>query len=645
MHPRRRPIGIVRFPLAHAPPRWATEAMAIRVLPQTLINQIAAGEVIARMASVAKELVDNSIDAGASRVEVALSGDARSIEVRDDGAGMGRDDAEMSLQRHATSKIASLSDLVELATRGFRGEALASIAAVARMELQTRRREDLDGTRIVVEGGVIHRIEPVGCPPGTRIVVRELFYNTPARLKFLKSANAESQLVATILTRLALAASEVGMTFLRDDDEQFSHPPGQRLEERFASILGGALTAPLVSIGHQRGEVSISGAIAPPSCTRGDRRHQFLFVNGRPFSSRTLTASLEQAFRGHIMVQRYPIAAVMISLPPAEVDFNVHPAKEEVRFRDEREVAGAVYRAVEAAVVEGAGRGISLGGAIAAGAVDAPEPSAPLPGFFRTPEAFAARGMGGGGRGSQRDWVAEAKRLGVGSQNPGPTPAHSGPPVVLRHSDESVISAGPGEVPDPEFWSDPHEVEVLGQVAETYIVARHGTDLLVVDQHAAHERLVYLRLARRAATLERQTLLVPVPVEFPTGLAGVVESALPILAELGFDLERSGARTWAAREVPADLEGADISSLLLDLVSDIEAGAPDDSLARRRDRILIRAACHSAIRAGQPLGMPQMAELIDQMRRERLSFCCPHGRPTIVRVGRGELERWFKRVV
>ncbi len=213
--------------------------MAIRVLPQTLINQIAAGEVIARMASVAKELVDNSIDAGASRIEVDLSADARTIEVRDDGAGMDREDAEMSLQRHATSKIASLDDLVQLATRGFRGEALASIAAVSRMELQTRRHTDLDGTRIAVEGGVIQRIEPVGCPPGTRIVVRELFYNTPARLKFLRGANSEAQLVAAILTRLALAAGEVGLAFRRDGVEQFAHPPGQALEERFASILGG----------------------------------------------------------------------------------------------------------------------------------------------------------------------------------------------------------------------------------------------------------------------------------------------------------------------------------------------------------------------------------------------------------------------
>ncbi len=619
--------------------------MAIRVLPQTLINQIAAGEVIARMASVAKELVDNSIDAGASRVEVDLSADARSIEVRDDGAGMDRDDAEMSLQRHATSKIATLADLVELATRGFRGEALASIAAVARMEVQTRRREDLDGTRIVVEGGVIHRIEPVGCPPGTRIVARDLFFNTPARLKFLKSASSEAQAVAAILTRLALAASDVGMAFRRDGEEQFSHPPGQILEERFASILGSALTAPLVPIRHERGEMVVSGAIAPPSCTRGDRRYQFLFVNGRPFGSRSLTASLEQAFRGHIMVQRYPIAAVMISLPPSEVDFNVHPAKEEVRFQDEREVAGAIYRAVEAAVVAGAGRGVSVGGAIHPGAVEVPASPA-LPGFFRTPESFVTRGLTGSPSGHQRDWVAEAKRLGVAPQATGADrPAAAGAPMVLRHADDSLISAGPGEVPDPEFWSDPHEVEVLGQIAQTYIVARHGRDMLVVDQHAAHERLVYLRLARRDWTMESQTLLVPVHVELPSNLAGAVAGAVPILAGMGFDLEQSGARSWAVREVPADLDGADIASLLMDLVADIESGARDDSLARRRDRILIRAACHSAIRAGQTLAPTQMIDLIDQMRRERLAFCCPHGRPTIVRVAEGELERWFKRVV
>ncbi len=368
-------------------------------------------------------------------------------------------------------------------------------------------------------------------------------------------------------------------------------------------------------------------------------------MNGRPFASRTLTASLEQAFRGHIMVQRHPVAAVMISLPPSEVDFNVHPAKEEVRFRDEREVAGAVFRAVEAAVLAGAGRGVGIG-AIAPGATDAPRTAALLPGFLQTPEAFAARELAGSPpHGRQRDWVAEAKRLGVAAGAPASEPAPHRSPIVLKHGDESPISAGPGEVPDPEFWSDPREVEVLGQVADTYIVARHGPDMLVVDQHAAHERLVYLRLARAGPTAERQTILVPVPVEFPAHLAGAVPSALPPLADLGFDLERAGARTWAVREVPADLDGVDIPSLLLDLVGDLEAGTQDDSLGRRRDLILIRAACHSAIRAGQALSHPQMAELLDQMRRERLSFCCPHGRPTIVRVARGELERWFKRVV
>lgn len=629
--------------------------MRIKVLPQTLINQIAAGEVIVRMASVVKELVENSIDAGASRIEVSVSNEARDLEIRDDGCGMERDDAELSLQRHATSKIRTLDDLTHLVTRGFRGEALASIAAVSRMELHTRREGDLEGTRIEIEGGVIHRIESEGCPSGTRTVVRDLFYNTPARLKFLKSPVAELNAIAQVLTRQALAASTVGVRYLREGVEQFSFPPDQDAMERFASMLGSALTAPLVPIAHEREGVMVGGCIAPPACTRADRRSQFFFVNGRPISSKTLTGALEQAFRGHLMVQRHPIALVMIEVPPEDVDFNVHPTKEEVRFRDERSIGGAVYRAVEVAVQTGAARGVSITTAPGESAEDAPPPAGGAPAFFHSVEALAMRSFESKMRppATQRDWIAEAKRMeALGATSPEYAPAIGTPatqqgsaPLVLRHGDNSSISASPGEIPDIEFWAGHYDPEPLGQIASTYILARHGSDLLIVDQHAAHERLVYLELARKTREVESQPLLLPILVELPPNLHETARDAVRALADLGFDIEPMGGRAWAVRSVPTDVDNADIAGLVLDLMGDFESSPREEALTRRRDRILIRVACHSAIRAGQELDRRAMQELLEQMRRERLSFCCPHGRPTIVRVTQHELERWFKRVV
>lgn len=634
----------------------------VHVLPQTLINQIAAGEVIVRMASVVKELVENSIDADARRIEVALSNEARDLDVTDDGTGMDRSDAEMALQRHATSKIRSVEDLFALRTRGFRGEALASIAAVSRLELRTRLRGTQSGTRIVVEGGTIERIEPVGCPEGTRFQVRELFYNTPARRKFLKSPGAEAQAVATVLTRQALAVPAVGVWFTRNGEEVLALAEGQSAADRFSALMGSAVAESPVPVAGERHGIRVTGHVAPATSSRPDRRLQYLFVNGRPFSSRALTASFEQAYHGFLMVGRHPIGALFIEVDPGDVDFNVHPTKEEVRFRDERAVAGALYNAVNDAVMRGAARGVTvgLGGSPAVAPSDAtdaqPESSAPAadddaprreapPAFFTSPTVLARRGFDGSSRADQVDWVAAAARFAFAGSvgSPGTPRARAAAPA--RHADDSVISAGPGEAPDEEFWGRPFEPEALGQVANKYLVARFGEDLLLVDQHAAHERLVFLELERRQAAVEAQTLLVPVVVEVPGALTELMAAAVEPLGALGFEVESFGARSWAVRSVPADLREFDVASFLLELVGEFESSgrAPDAGIWR--ERVLIRAACHGAVRAGQALPMAQISELLRQMRRERLSFTCPHGRPTIVRLTLAELDRWFKRVI
>lgn len=622
----------------------------IQVLPQTLINQIAAGEVVVRMASVAKELVDNALDAGASRVHVEVANQVLDLVVTDDGIGMDRTDAELSLQRHATSKIRTIEDLFALGTRGFRGEALASIAAVSRMELRTRRRGRDEGTRIVVEGGRIERIEPCGCPEGTRVAVRDLFFNTPARLKFLKSPASELTALSQMLVRMALAAPEVAMRLERDGEALLDLPAAADSGERFAAVLGSALTGALEAMAFSRGEVMVHGHIAPLECTRADRRLQWFFVNGRPFQSRAIGAALEQAFEGLVMVGRHPIALAFVDLPPEHVDFNVHPTKDEVRFRNERDVAGCVYHAArEAAVrVSTRGREASLGAPPAAAP---PSPESPYrpPGYFTSPSAAARAAFErkNAVNVTQRDWLGEAQRLEAAAVPAVEFAPAIGPPITARHGDHTLIAAGPGERPDPSLWSSLDEPEPIGQIANTYIVARLGDDLVLVDQHASHERLVYLDLVRRAApSADAQMLLVPVVIEPPATQLALIREHRDAFAALGIELEEFGPRSWAVRSVPGDLAKADIARMVLDILGDFEeSGRGGHALDRHRDRILIRAACHGAIRAGEPLNLEQMHALLRQMKAERLSFTCPHGRPTVIRLSKGELDRMFKRIV
>lgn len=627
--------------------------MPVRVLPQTLINQIAAGEVVVRMASVVKELVENSIDAGATRVEIRVSNEARDLEVRDDGCGMNRDDAELSLQRHATSKIQSVDDLFSLATRGFRGEALPSIASVSRMEMQTRERDALSGTRILIEGGRIQRIEAFGCPAGTRIIIRDLFYNTPARHKFLKSTISEMNALLATVTRQAIAQPAIGFRVERDDREVFELPPGQQLADRFASILGANLKGGLLPVDFEREGVRVHGVLAHPNDARNDRRSQYFYVNERPFSSKALTAALEQACRGFVMIGKFPMCALFVSIAPGDVDFNVHPTKEEVRFRDERHIAGTVFHAVRSAL-EGSeslvGR-VDLAGSDEQeprdAAAPAPQPARAnvLPGFFTSPEQLVRRAFDRKqDRPQQTDWMQEARRF-HGAADAAATPSASTRRTTIRHGDGSTISAGAGEQPDEQFWGGRYEPEALGQIAATYVLVRYGPDLLIIDQHAAHERIVYLALQRRASQANAQPLLIPVTFDLDPAESETLRGLRGDLATLGFEVEEFGARNWVLQSLPADLPEFDPVPMIRDLIRDFDESRRTRALDEMREKILIRTACHSAIRAGMQLTQTMMQELLDQIRAERLSLTCPHGRPTIVRLGREELEKYFKRVI
>jgi DNA mismatch repair protein MutL len=626
--------------------------MRIRVLPQTLINQIAAGEVVVNMASVVKELVENSLDAGTTQLDVALSDSMLDLEIADDGMGMGRDDAELALQRHATSKIRTAGDLMQLATRGFRGEALPSIASVSRMEILTRPHESPAGTRILVEGGSLERIESVGCPAGTRIHVRDLFYNTPARRKFLKSPTGEWNAVVQTIVRQALAAPAVGFRVTRAAETAVQFAAGQDVAARFADLLGSRLPGQLLMIGHERPECRVEGVIAPPSETsRGDRRYEYLFVNGRPFSSKPISSAIEQACRGYLMTGRFPVFALFITVPSGEVDVNVHPTKEEVRFRSERNIAGTCYEGVRLALESGVGAPVlSLTG-------ERPEPmipsgvpapvipveSSPLPGFFNSPQALVERAFQRKQQSArQEDWV------GLTLDQPAAKDGDPDTPILQPRSIGrrlEPIAAGPGETPNHEFWDRPYDPEPLGQVALTYVIARFGDDLLLIDQHAAHERLKYLEFA---ATLRpggaSQTLLVPPTIELGASQSSLLGRLAPRLAELGFDVEPFGGRTFIVRSIPADLYRLDPVAILMDLVDDMEEQRGQESVDALRDRLLIRAACHGSIRGGQALSLPEMRELLKLMRLHRLSFTCPHGRPTIQCLTRHELDKRFGRL-
>ncbi len=680
----------------------------IAVLPQTLINQIAAGEVIVRPASVVKELVENALDAGSTRISVLVSDAGRSITVTDDGCGMDRDDVELALQRHATSKIRTTDDLGRIDTRGFRGEAVPSIASVARVEILSRPHDALAGTRAVVEGGRIEELVSAGCPPGTRFEVRDLFFNTPARLKFLKGPRSEINALMQIVTEQALSRPDVGWFVEIDGRKMIDVPPGQTLRERAIELWGGTVGEGLFEVRGQRHDIEVEGVLGLPRVARRDRRNQVFFVNRRPIVSRTLSAALSEAYRGLLMVNRHPVAALFVRIDHALVDVNVHPTKEEIRFRNERGVAGSLFRIVE----DGLRRAqlvpmLSLGGE--PGTVDSVESQgaasgdptqgrrpgpgeggADVPRFFQSPESLARPGttrkpgIAGKRPAEQIDWFGAAGRFGtegsaarpgeempsgeassseIAQQPPESKPAHGlsaatgsldrfGDVPAEQMASEPHDCAGPPttRLTDPEragtLWDRYGDPEPLGQIDRTYIVAAFGEGMLLVDQHAAHERLLFLRLQAENRASHMQHLLIPITIDVAPADLPQMQTIQPLLRELGIEIEEFGGNTYAIHTVPSELERLDVASLIQDL---LESSAGDrgrrEPVRELRERIQARMACRAAIKAGQRLSPEEMRRLLAELRRVRMAFTCPHGRPTMTYLSRRELDKQFKRIV
>jgi DNA mismatch repair protein MutL len=578
--------------------------MSIRRLPPELINRIAAGEVVERPASALKELVENSLDAGASQVAVRLhAGGVELIEVADDGSGMSPDEMRLALERHATSKLPG--DAIDRVTSfGFRGEALPSIASVSRLTLESRTR-GADGWRIEVDHGETIGQGPAALPPGTRIRVEGLFEKVPARRKFLRSPRAEYGACLDAVKRLAMARSDVGFTLEHDGRRVLTLQPADA-PSRVAELLSHELDRHGVGIDCTREGLRLTGVISLPTFNRGVADQQYLFVNSRPVKDRLLVGALRAAYRDLIARDRHPIAALFLDVPLEEVDVNVHPAKTEVRFRDPAAVRGLIVGGLRHALD-------------AEGQRSAAREQAAAPVMWTTSESYQPEPQ----LGSDIPAVREEQRVFE--------PITFAPQARAEPAIEPVRSFPLGVA--------------RGQVAATYIVAEAEDGLVIVDQHAAHERLVLerMRAAREGGSVARQALLIPEVIDLDESDCDRLEGAAAELADMGLELERFGPTTMLVRAVPAALGKTDAASLLADLAGEIaELGGPL-SLRDKLDHVAATIACHGSVRAGRVLSVAEMNALLREMEVTPRSGQCNHGRPTWVKLGHGEIEKLFGR--
>ncbi len=590
----------------------------IHLLPEDVAQKIAAGEVVERPVSVVKELVENSLDAGASEIRVDLvDGGKALIKVRDDGAGMDREDAALCFRRHSTSKIAREEDLEHIATLGFRGEALASIAAVSRLTLRTSDGSADRGTMIEREGERLVSVTDIAFPRGTSVEVRDLFFNLPARRKFLRSGQSELGPVTKYITQAALASPGVRFTLVHGTREIVACPPVATLRERVFQIFGRKMVDGLMDVAASDGEARLEGLASLPLAGRPDKTVQYFFVNGRPVKDRILMAALSQAYTGILEKGRSPEAFLFLALPFSEVDVNVHPAKSEVRFRDTQ----VVFRLVLRAVGEGAARGHTIKEVV------------PVDGR-RIPSLGIAEGRGeylAPGLGFE---PAGADALGTG---PGSRPVSP----VGDMDPRRVFPIGAQGAPDAGAGQGQAGPVVLGQYANMYIIVAAEDGLLVVDQHNAHERVLYdkFRDIDRRRLWPRKALLVPPVLEISPSAAVALESGAALLEELGFQVEPMGGRSFALKEYPDVFRTEEAADIFLGLLEEAAGTAAED----RREKMLATMACKAAVKAGEPLTREKMGYLVAELFKTSQPSLCPHGRPIVVRVERSLIDKTIGR--
>jgi DNA mismatch repair protein MutL len=617
----------------------------IAVLPPALADQIAAGEVVERPASIVKELVENALDAGARRIDIEVEGGGRRlVRVVDDGVGLLPDEARLALKRHATSKIASADDLWGLTTFGFRGEALPSIAAVSRLTLLSRARDAAPGAvgfRLTVEAGVETDAREAGVPVGTQVEVRDLFFNTPARAKFLKSDSTEEANIYEAVLRLGVAHPDVHLRLRSKGAVRLDLPPHRDLGERVRAALARRGAGALHEAAGEEGGTRVRAFLADPDAATTTARSTYLFVGGRTVRDRALLHAVAQAYGPLVEKGRYPLAAVFVDVAGGELDVNVHPQKLEVRFARPQEVYAAVRHVLGAALA----RAPWLEAATAAGVGRAQALRA-----FTLPPSRGERVAAAGGAWTSSYSASSQAALPLRARDAEREPA-GGPRGGFGGAAPSASSLEPSAPPPSNAGAGLGRffegLAYIGQLHRTYLVCEGPDELILVDQHAAHERIAYARLvaAHGRREVRRQRLLFPLPVEVDEAAAAIVDGpGRATLDALGFELERAGPRTVRVRAVPELLKDADPKPLLRDVLAELADGAPAAATLEGIDHVLATMACHSVVRAGDVLGRSEAVGLLAQLDDVDLRSHCPHGRPVMLRLPLGEIERRFGRV-
>jgi DNA mismatch repair protein MutL len=599
----------------------------IRLLPPDVANKIAAGEVVERPASVLKELFENAIDSGATQVDVAIvAGGSRLVSVADNGSGMDRDDALLSVERHATSKIRDADDIGHIRTLGFRGEALAAISSVCRFRMCTRRASDLAGSELIMSGGKMQDLREAGCPPGTLIEVRDLFFNMPARRKFLRSPQTETGHLRQTFLVHALGCPSVGMKLTIDGRDAWALAGGSTHGERIRELFGREMMEGLRPVEGRSDAASLTGFVSLPTLNRGDRGEQYVFINGRPSTAPVINYAIREAYHNLLADGRHPYVFLFIELPPEAVDVNVHPTKREVRFRQPSDIRDLIISGIRRALTES-------GGEFIRGKTDSTTPV--VTDAMPAQTAFASFKV---------DDLPPTRVLGYPRP---PAPETGVPPSVPRQGSESAVPVVPQrETPGASVGKSPWSwCRIVGQVGGLYVLMETEDGYVVMDPHAAHERVLFERFMNAVAggTIESQGLLVPESVELPPRDAMLVRKNLELLKKMGIGVSEFGGDTFMVDAMPAGFSDVRIREMLADVAHHLETLGERGSNTRWREEAIAQAACKAATKARDRLSLAELERLVLQLAATEMPYTCPHGRPTLIHTSFKELAKRFGR--
>ncbi len=620
----------------------------IRLLSESLASQVAAGEVVERPASVVKELVENSIDAGSSNIEIRIQrGGIALIRITDDGSGMNRDDALMCLERNATSKIRTKEDLAAIHTLGFRGEAIPSIASVSKFKLTTREPDSLTGTEIIINGGKIVSVKDCGEQAGTQIEVRSLFYNLPARRKFLRTENTEYSHLEQVVKTQAIAHENIRFSLVRGERLAFQLPATSSPRERIGGLVGNDLASKLLEIEpFQHKGVTVRGLIGPPGMGRSDRRQQLSFLNGRPVEAAIITRALREGYHTVLMKGQYPVTFLFLETDPTAVDVNVHPAKREVRFHDGFGVQEAIVKAVQHTLRDRMTRPVSGVGFTGAQAPDTSSTPIVVQESL-IPEAEQ--------RSLRKDWGDLGQTGEQSTLEPTPSP----PLFTAIERQRAMAEPQQGSVNDPSLSESsptsidsetdekpkPSDYRLLGVLGKLYVLLESKEGLVLMDQHAAHERVLFEEMKRRMETegVPSQRLLTPIMVDLPPRDFDLIGKNLDTLERLGLSAEPFGGQTLKIDSLPVFLKSDDPEGFLQDVIEEIRTSSERMSDFRLGEDMIATTVCRHAVKANDPLHDRELQKLLEDLLVCDMPYCCPHGRPTLIQMSFGELERKFGR--